>query len=122
MSNDIKRIEPNARRSVAVVHEGLVYVTGQVAGNTQDGIEGQTAQILASVDKILASAGSDKEHILFVQVWLKDTSDFQAMNGVWEEWVPEGKPPARATTGAQLTSPAYLLEMAVTATVKSKDA
>ncbi|MEK1930785.1 MAG: RidA family protein [Pararhizobium sp.] len=118
MSTKIRRINPNARRSVAVVNDKLVYLTGQVADDVGQDIEGQTRQVLESIDRILASAGSDKDHIVFVHVWLKDTADFEAMNSVWESWVSAGNPPARATVGAHLTSPAYLVEMAVTAAVK----
>jgi enamine deaminase RidA (YjgF/YER057c/UK114 family) len=38
------------------------------------------------------------------------------MNSVWDQWVPKGHPPARATIEAKLAAPAYTVEiMAVAA-------
>ncbi len=112
---DIQRIESNARMSQAVVYGGLVYLAGQVgAGET---VAEQTTNVLASIDRLLAAAGSDRSRILTATIWLTDMATFGEMNGVWEQWVLPGSTPARATVEARLAAPAYLVEISVTAAV-----
>ena len=53
--------------------------------------------------------------MLQVIVWLKTMDDFDAMNRVWEDWVPEGHAPARACGRADLASDELLVEFTVTA-------
>ena len=63
--------------------------------------------------------GSDKEHILFAQVFLKDViRDFDDMNEVWESWVTPGCEPARATVQAKMAKEEALVEIVVTAVRK----
>jgi enamine deaminase RidA (YjgF/YER057c/UK114 family) len=113
----IKRINPGKRMSEAVVHNGTVYVAGQVADDPKADAVGQTKQILASIDRILAEAGSDKTKILQAQIFLAKITDFAAMNSVWDTWVPQGHTPARATIEAALATPDYLVEIKVIAAV-----
>ena len=49
--------------SQAVVHNGIVYLSGQIDGEADD-VTGQTKNILAKVDKYLAEAGTDKSKLL----------------------------------------------------------
>jgi enamine deaminase RidA (YjgF/YER057c/UK114 family) len=113
----IKRINPGKRMSEAVVHNGTIYVAGQVADDPKVDAVGQTTQILASIDRILAEAGSDKTKILQAQIFLAKIGDFAAMNSVWDTWVPQGHTPARATIEAALATPDYLVEIKVIAAV-----
>ncbi|MBE9639996.1 RidA family protein [Salipiger mangrovisoli] len=109
----ITRIEPGARMSQAVVHNGIVYLAGQV-GHGAD-ITAQCQDALAQVDRLLAEAGSDKSRLLTTTIWLADMADFAAMNAVWDSWVDAANPPARATGEAKLATPDYLVEFIVTA-------
>ncbi|MDG1280114.1 MAG: RidA family protein [Pseudorhodobacter sp.] len=102
------------RMSEAVIHNGTIYVAGQV-GNPDDNVTEQTKTCLAHVDRILAEAGSDKTRILSTQIWLADMADFAAMNAVWDAWVPQGHTPARATGESALAAPAYRVEVIVVA-------
>ncbi|AWI86807.1 hypothetical protein CEW88_23845 (plasmid) [Alloyangia pacifica] len=111
----ITRIEPGARMSQAVVHNGIVYLAGQV-GEGAD-VTAQCKDALASVDRLLAEAGSDKSRLLTTTIWLADMADFAAMNAVWDAWVDPANPPARATGEAKLATPDYFVEFIVTATV-----
>jgi len=111
----IRRIQPGARMSQAVVHRGLVYLAGQVAGYPSNDVADQTRQVLATIDELLASVGSDKSKILTANVYLSDISTFNAMNSVWDEWVSRENPPARATVEARLASDAYRVEIQVIA-------
>jgi len=104
--------------SEASIHNGVVYLAGQVPEDAGADIAGQTRQVLDAVDELLARAGSDKSHILRAQIFLVDLADFPAMNAVWESWVVPGQTPARATVQAALADPAWKIEIVVTAAQK----
>jgi enamine deaminase RidA (YjgF/YER057c/UK114 family) len=101
--------------SQAVVCNGLVFLAGQVAEDTSQDVGGQTRQVLAAIDRLLAEAGSDKSRLLSAQIFLADMGDFAAMNKVWEAWVVPGQTPARATVQATMAAPSYKVEIVVTA-------
>ncbi|MDQ8000597.1 MAG: RidA family protein [Pseudomonadota bacterium] len=111
----IQRFHVGPRLSETAVHNGTVYLAGQVPDDTTQDIRGQTAQVLAMVDRLLAEAGSDKTRILMTQIFLTDISEIAAMNEVWDAWVPAGHTPPRATVQAQLANPAYKIEIVVSA-------
>ena len=113
----IKRLEVGPRMSQAVVHGNTVYLAGQVADDTSADVAGQTRQVLASIDRLLAAAGSNKARILAATVYLADISTFAAMNSAWDAWVAPGHTPARATVEAALATPAYKVEIVVTAAI-----
>ncbi|MBL4628011.1 MAG: RidA family protein [Roseicyclus sp.] len=112
----IERIEPGVRSSKIVKHGGVAYLTGQVGEG--DTVTAQTEECLRRVDALLARAGSDREHLLQVTIWLADMADFAEMNLVWNAWVPEGHAPARACGEAKLARDVLKVEMIVTAAIK----
>jgi enamine deaminase RidA (YjgF/YER057c/UK114 family) len=99
------------------VHQGVAYLAGQVASDGSQDITGQTTQVLAQIDALLARAGTDKSKILMCQIFIADLADFPAMNAVWERWVAPGNAPPRATVQARLAKPEWRVEMVVTAAV-----
>jgi enamine deaminase RidA (YjgF/YER057c/UK114 family) len=111
----ITRIEPGKRMSQAVVANGFVFLAGQVAALPDSSVGGQTAQVLAQIDRLLAAAGSGKEKILSANVYLADMADFAAMNAVWEAWVHPQEKPARATVQTPLATPEYRVEIQIVA-------
>ncbi len=117
MSNSIERYDVGPRMSEMAVYNGVAYLAGQVPEDTSVGIEGQTAQVLAAIDKLLARAGTDKSRILRAQIFIVDLADFAAMNGVWEQWVTPGHTPPRATVQAALARPEWKIEIVVTGAV-----
>jgi enamine deaminase RidA (YjgF/YER057c/UK114 family) len=114
---EITRFGVGKRMSEAVAYNGILWVAGQV-GNPGDSVTEQTRSCLAEVDRILASAGTDKTRILSAQIWLADMATFGEMNAVWDSWVPQGNTPARATGEAKLATPDYLVEVIVTAALR----
>ncbi|CAN5696388.1 RidA family protein [soil metagenome] len=112
---EFKRFHVGARLSEAAVHNGTVYLAGQVPDDATLDIRGQTAQVLGMIDRLLAEAGSDKSRILMTQIFLTDIQDITAMNEVWDAWIPAGNTPPRATVEAKLANPAYKIEVVVTA-------
>ena len=113
----IQRFDVGPRLSEMAIHNGVIYLAGQVAEDATQGIAGQTQQVLAEIDALLARAGSDKAKILRAEIFLKDLQDFEAMNRVWDAWVPAGHAPPRATVQAHLARPGWLIEIVVTAAV-----
>jgi enamine deaminase RidA (YjgF/YER057c/UK114 family) len=113
----IKRIDTGPRMSQIVVHNGTVYLAGQVPDDARADVQGQTAQVLAAIDALLAKAGTDKSKLLRAEIFLTDIADFQAMNQAWEAWVVPGQTPARATVQAALAKAEWKVEIVVTAAV-----
>lgn len=111
----LQYIQPNARMSAAVKANGFVFLSGQVADDTSASVAGQTEQILAKIDKILAEAGTSKEKIVSANIWIADAATFNEMNGVWDAWVPKDHAPARACVESKLAFPQYTVEIGVIA-------
>ena len=111
----IQRLRIEKRYSEIVIHNGTVYLAGQLADDYDGDIREQTRQTLANIDRYLAEAGSDKTRILSVTIYLKDMADYAGMNQVYDAWVAEGAAPARACVEAKLYDPRVLVEMMVVA-------
>ncbi len=111
----VQRFDVGPRLSEMAIHKGVVYLAGQVPDDTSQDIRGQTAQVLGMIDRLLERAGTDKRHLLMVQIFLADLADFDGMNEVWDAWVPAGHAPARATVQARLARPDWRIEVVATA-------
>ena len=112
---EIKRLHVGKRLSEVAIHNGTVYLAGQIASDNKQDILGQTREVLGHIDRLLAEAGSDKSRILSTQIYITDMANFPAMNTVWEAWVVPGQTPPRATVEAKLADPAGLVEIVVVA-------
>ncbi|GGJ49235.1 hypothetical protein CDQ92_09760 [Sphingopyxis bauzanensis] len=110
----IERLHSGPRMSQAVIHNGLVYLAGQIGAPGED-TAAQTNAVLDKIDTLLAEAGTDKSHILTATIWLADMEDFGAMNAVWDQWIGGANAPARATGEVMLATPDYRVEIIVTA-------
>lgn len=111
----VQRFDVGPRLSEMALHKGVVYLAGQVPDDASQDIRGQTAQVLGMIDRLLERAGTDKRHLLMVQIFLADLADFDGMNEVWDAWVPAGHAPARATVQARLARPEWRIEVVATA-------
>ena len=107
----VQRHNVGKRLSEIVVHNGVAYLAGEVPDDGTKDITGQTEEVLAKIDKLLAKVGSDKSKLLSAQIFLPDMKDFAGMNVAWEKWVLPGQTPARATVEAKLANPAYKVEI-----------
>ena len=118
MSNNLPtRFHVGPRLSEMAVHNGVAYLAGQVPDSLDKDIEGQTTEVLAMIDRLLAEAGTDKTRLLMVQIYLANLDDFPGMNAVWDAWVAPGQTPPRATVEARLAKPGYRVEIVVTAAI-----
>jgi enamine deaminase RidA (YjgF/YER057c/UK114 family) len=112
---EITRLHVGKRLSEVAIHNGTVYLAGQIAEETSADINGQTREVLGHVDRLLAESGSDKTCILSCQIYIKDLKDFDGMNEEWDAWVPSGHTPPRATVEARLANPEVLVEIVIVA-------
>jgi enamine deaminase RidA (YjgF/YER057c/UK114 family) len=113
----IERINVGPRLSDVAVCNKVAYFAGQVPDDADQDITGQTRQVLAEIDKLLAQVGSDKSRILQCQIFLTDIANVAAMNDVWDAWVSKGNTPPRATVQAQLANPKWKIEIVLSAAV-----
>ena len=94
---------------------GVDPTTGQLAGPD---VYSQTKQILESFRVMLESVGSDLEHIVHVNVFLKEMQDFEEMNGAYVDVMGSHRP-ARTVIGVrELPKPGVRLTMNLTAVTK----
>lgn len=89
----ITRLHVGKRLSEVAIHKGTIDLAGQLAEDVSQNIEAQTRETLGHIDRFLAEAGIDKEHILSCQIYLADIKDFTGMNAAWDEWVVAGNFP-----------------------------
>lgn len=111
----VRYLHPEPRYADAAIHGGVVYLAGQVPTDTDADMAGQTMQVLAQIDALLAEAGSHRGRILMAQVIVQDIADVPAMNAVWEAWFAGVTAPPRATFQAPLVQPGWKIEVIVTA-------
>ena len=110
----IERHVAGSRMSQAVVHNGMVFLAGQVGTPGATTAE-QTRQALVKVDQLLEMSGSDKSRLISANLWLADIADFDEMNEVWDAWIDPADPPARACVEAKLASPDLRFEVMIVA-------
>lgn len=113
--SDIQKFNTNEVMSAVTVFNQVVYLSGQVPKNTDNDVAGQTREILATIDELLALANTDKSRLLSAQLYIKNLSDFSTANAIWIDWMNGCVAPSRATIQADLVNPNWLIEIAVTA-------
>jgi enamine deaminase RidA (YjgF/YER057c/UK114 family) len=111
---NIERHGTTPRYSDVVAYGHAVHLV-EVAQTLDADITRQTREVLASIERLLILAGSDKSRLLQVTIYLADIADIGAMNAVWDDWVPAGSAPARACIEARLAKPGYRIEVVVIA-------
>ncbi len=118
-------MKPASPYSYAIRSGDTLFLSGLVPRRGKDNtpvkgdIAEQTRAVLANASWILDSAGMHASDVVSARVYLTDAAMFEAMNGAYRQ-VFGKDPPARATVRAGLTSPDFLVEIALTA-VSSKD-
>ena len=107
--------------SQAVVINGLVYTSGQIALNPSTGelvgttIEEQAEQVMKNLVAILEAAGTKPENAVKTLCFLTDINDFAAFNAVYARYFTEK--PARSCVGIQSLPKGAICEVEVIATV-----
>ena len=115
--SDIQRAGTTPRYSDFTIHNGVVYCV-EVPPDENAGIAEQTVAMLASLETLLTQAGSGKQRLLMATLYLTDMADYDAVNAVWDAWLPAGTAPSRACVQVvRLAKPGWKVEIAVQAAV-----
>ena len=107
--------------SQAIVINGLVYTSGQIALDPTTGelvgttIEAQAEQVMKNLVAILEAAGTKPEKAIKTLCFLTDINDFAAFNAVYAQYVTEK--PARSCVGIQSLPKGAICEVEVIATL-----
>jgi enamine deaminase RidA (YjgF/YER057c/UK114 family) len=112
----IIRHESNAVYSKVVEANGVVTTAGVVPADLGKDAKGQTAEVLAEIDRLLALCGTDKSKIVSATIWLTDIRHRDGMNEAWIAWVGgAANAPVRACVEGKLVDPRMLVEIQVVA-------
>jgi len=104
-----------------------LFLSGLIPRNGKDNtivsgdVATQTRAVLDNARELLEAAGLSFPHLVSARVFLPDLQDFAEFNRVYREIVGADRP-ARATVGANLTSPAYKVEMTFVASAAARQA
>ena len=116
---------PKGHYSPAVVHNGLIFVSGQLpmdhaTGGAETGaIEKQTELALRNVENILLAAGSDLNHVLQFTIYVSEMDDWDKVNEVYKRILGEHKP-ARAIVPVKTLHFGTQIEIQAIAAVKEQ--
>jgi len=115
----IERLGAKQTYSEIVIHNSTVYLSGQVPWTTcKAPFQEQVVEVLQLVQQRLQQAGSSKDAILTMQIFLKDPANYPLFNEVFLNWLPEDTAPARNTiSGVCFPNPDWALEIVVTAAI-----
>lgn len=108
--------------SQAVIHNGLVYCSGQVGIDPQTGdfagntVESQCHQVMRNLAAMLEEAGSSFSQVLKCSIFLKDMDDFAVVNEIYGVHFNED-PPARETVAVKTLPKDALVEISCMAAV-----
>jgi reactive intermediate/imine deaminase len=113
--------------SQAVVHQGLVYVSGQIpldpaTGEVAEGeIEAQATRVFENLRAVLEAAGSSLERVLRTSIYLTDLSLFPRVNAVYERHFTGDPKPARSTIGIAALPLGVRIEVDAIATTDTEE-
>jgi enamine deaminase RidA (YjgF/YER057c/UK114 family) len=112
---EIIRRESKGILSSAVEYGDTVYLAGITADDQSKDAKGQAAEILATIDRLLAACGSNKSKVLTATIWVSDIRNRATMNEAWTAWTEGKNLPARACIEAKMADPRCLVEIMVVA-------
>src|SRR5271170_2999118 len=106
----------NSAYSAAIDAGDYVYISGQ-GGQRTDGslptkFDEQASQALDDIKTIVEAAGLSMKHVVYVQVYLEDVSNYEVLNKAFAKYFPT-TPPARAVLGVARVSQSPLVINAV---------
>ncbi len=110
----LTRVGTTKRWSDAVIFNNTIYLV-EVPSTLSDSLRDQSIELLNLVEKALVQYGSDKKHMISVTIYLRDISQIDIFNEVWDSWIPFGCAPVRACVEAKLAHSDYQVEVQVVA-------
>ena len=115
----IERFGQGLRYHDVVSWNGLLFLSGLTdtdAGNT---MRQQAEGVLKKADAMLQAHGSDRDHILRAEVFVRDHADVATFNEVWDQWINRDTVPARYLAVSKLGREPILVYVVLTAAVRS---
>jgi reactive intermediate/imine deaminase len=109
----------NGHYSQCVEHNGILYLSGQLPFDPEtrvmpEGIELQTRQVLKNVERILNEAGSNKDQVLQVRIYIPEIKHWDKVNEVYSKFFGNHKP-ARCVIPTRNLHFGAMVEVEVTA-------
>lgn len=107
---------PGGHYSQAVIHEGLIYISGQLpinpftGGKVNGSIEEQSQQVLDNLNTILKDAGTHKKNVIKCTVYISDITLWGKVNEVYSDFFGKHKP-ARAVVPVKDLHFGFLIEL-----------
>ncbi|KIL14082.1 RidA family protein [Bacillus pumilus] len=95
---EVGNLKSNGHYAFATIHQNTVYVSGQFAINPETRekefgpIEEETLQALKNVEMIVEAAGSNKEKILRMTLYISDIHLWDKVDAVYTDFFGEHKP------------------------------
>lgn len=111
----LKRHIPTRINHRVVEAGGILHFGGLIADDLGQDMKGQTAQICAKLDALLAEVGSSKRHLVTAMLYITDFDQKDGMNAAWLDWIDANDLPTRATIGVAELGKGVLIEIVVSA-------
>lgn len=95
---EVGQLKSNGHYALATIHENVVYVSGQFSIDPDtnekkfDDIEAETLRALGNVERIVESAGSKKENILRMTIYIPDVQLWDRVDAVYKAFFGEHRP------------------------------
>lgn len=108
--------------SQAVIHEGVVYTSGQIALNPAAGtlvsedVTAQTERVMKNLAAVLKAAGTSFDNVIKTTCFLADMNDFAAFNEVYGSYI--SNTPARSCVAVKALPKGALVEVEVIAAIE----
>lgn len=112
---NIERLNSNDRMSQIVRHNGVIYLSGQVAASPDTDVAEQMRLCLEKAEVLLTEVGVNSDSILSVLIHINDMANFAAMNAAWDGWFKDKPKPARTCVEAKMARPEVLVELTIIA-------
>lgn len=89
--------KPGGHYSMCVEHNGTLYISGQLPFEANrktipSGIEAQTKQVLENLNRVLSAAGTNRNKVLMVRIYMADMNDWDIINRIYAEFFGNHKP------------------------------
>lgn len=112
---------PKGHYSPGVVHQGVLYISGQLpthpqTGKIPAGIQAQTRLALAKAESVVNAAGGSRDSVLQMRIYISNGDDWGAVNEVYAEFFGDHRP-ARCVVPTRDLHYGCLIEIEGTAAV-----
>jgi enamine deaminase RidA (YjgF/YER057c/UK114 family) len=118
-NNEITYYLPGNRLARATVFNNTIYLSGIIADTDAIDFKSQMESVLSKIDQTLKDLGSHKDYLLQATIYLRDITQYEYLNLIWDNWITPGLAPARATIEAKMADPKYALEIMAIAAIPS---